>query len=264
VVGPHFCSAEEDDYEDFDDEDEGTPVASDDSEKDVVVLTESNFDEIVNKAKFALVEFYAPWCGHCKALAPEYAKAATALKAYDADIVIAKVDATAETKLGEKYEVRGYPTLKWFVDGEATEYSGGRDEEGIVRWVKKKTGPPATTAETADDIKKLEEDNEVIVVGYFKEFKGDAFEAFLDAARKSEDAAYVQTKKSDAAAAVGIKKEGVALVKNFEGEERVVVPLKGDVSEESVSDLVKGEKLPLIIPFTDKSGEKIFGSGIDY
>eukprot|EP01025_Chloroclados_australasicus_P015618 TRINITY_DN17526_c2_g1_i1.p2 TRINITY_DN17526_c2_g1~~TRINITY_DN17526_c2_g1_i1.p2 ORF type:complete len:526 (-),score=129.89 TRINITY_DN17526_c2_g1_i1:446-2023(-) len=263
VVTPKVTLADEEDYEDDFDEDDDEAPDADDSEKDVVVLTDSTFDDVISKAKYALVEFYAPWCGHCKALAPEYAKAATTLKAYDPEIIIAKVDATAETKLAEKYEVRGYPTLKWFVDGEALEYGGGRDEETIVRWIKKKTGPAAATVDSAEDVKKVEEDNEVVVVGYFKSFKGDSYDAFIAAARKTEDAAFLQTTEAAAAAAVDLKKPGVALVKNFEGEERQVVALEGSVTEESVSGLVKSEKLPLIIPFTDKSGEKIFGSGID-
>eukprot|EP01023_Acetabularia_acetabulum_P049166 TRINITY_DN5237_c0_g1_i2.p1 TRINITY_DN5237_c0_g1~~TRINITY_DN5237_c0_g1_i2.p1 ORF type:complete len:429 (-),score=120.20 TRINITY_DN5237_c0_g1_i2:217-1503(-) len=129
---------------------------------------------------------------------------------------------------------------------------------------RKKTGPPATTVESAKDLKKIEEENEVVIVGYFKKFEGDAFEAFLSAARKIEDALFIQTTVSEVAAAADLKSVGVALIKTFEGEERTVVGLKGDVSEESVSELVKSEKLPLIIPFTDKSGDKIFGSGIDY
>ncbi|EFN58966.1 hypothetical protein CHLNCDRAFT_14696, partial [Chlorella variabilis] len=111
-------------------------------ESDVVVLTDKNFEEKLGSAKFALVEFYAPWCGHCKALKPEYAKAATALKEYSSEVILAKLDATEEKTVAGKHEVQGYPTLKWFVDGkEAMDYSGGRTADDIIRWVKKKTGP---------------------------------------------------------------------------------------------------------------------------
>lgn len=92
----------------------------------VVVLKESNFSDFVAVNKYVMVEFYAPWCGHCKALAPEYAAAATELKEGGEAVVLAKVDATEESELAQKYGVEGYPTLLFFVDGVHKTYSDQR------------------------------------------------------------------------------------------------------------------------------------------
>lgn len=118
--------------------------ASDDEvkeEDDVLVLTTKTFDSVVNDKDIMLVEFYAPWCGHCKKLAPEYAKAAKRMKENDPPVPFAKVDATAESDLGTRYEVKGYPTLKVFRKGEAHDYDGPRDEEGIVNYMKQQADP---------------------------------------------------------------------------------------------------------------------------
>eukprot|EP00667_Euglena_gracilis_P011341 EG_transcript_11583 len=101
---------------------------------DVVVLNSGNFENVVSSEENILVEFYAPWCGHCQALEPEYEKAAATLK--EQGIKIAKVDATQEEKLAEKYGVSGYPTIKLFKKGEAVkDYRGPRTSSGIVKYM---------------------------------------------------------------------------------------------------------------------------------
>merc|ERR1711872_1035734 len=156
----------------------------------VVVLTVDNFQEVIDANEFVLVEFYAPWCGHCKALAPEYAKAAGALAEKDSPINLAKVDATEESALAEKFEVRGYPTLKFFKNGKALEYGGGRTADTIVNWVEKKTGPPAKALANAEEAKAFIDGKTVAVFGCFKDEATDGAKAFLSAASSMDDVAF--------------------------------------------------------------------------
>merc|ERR1712186_151569 len=153
----------------------------------VAVLNVENFEEAIEGNEFVLVKFYAPWCGHCKALAPEYAKAAGILAEKDSPIKLGKVDATEEGPLAEKFEVRGYPTLKFFKNGKPMEYNGGRTAETIITWVEKKTGPAAVTLADVDAAKKFVEDNEIAVVGFFAEAEGEAAKAFLEVAGGMDD-----------------------------------------------------------------------------
>jgi len=103
----------------------------------VVALTSKTFDSHLQANKHTLVKFYAPWCGHCKKLAPEYEKAASEVKG---SVSLAMVDATEEKDLASKYDVKGFPTLVWFEDAKETEFDGGRTSDTIVEWVRSMTG----------------------------------------------------------------------------------------------------------------------------
>ncbi|XP_030411290.1 protein disulfide-isomerase A6 [Gopherus evgoodei] len=103
--------------------------------KDVIELTDDSFDKnVVNSDDVWLVEFYAPWCGHCKNLEPEWAAAATEVKEQTkGKVKLAAVDATVNQMLASRYGIRGFPTIKIFQKGEdPVDYDGGRTRSDIV------------------------------------------------------------------------------------------------------------------------------------
>jgi len=91
---------------------------------DVVILTQANLDEHVKEGNW-LIEFFAPWCGHCKKLAPTWEELATAAKA-DGKFHVASVDCTVEKDLGSRFGVRGFPTIKFVSGGKVYNYKGQR------------------------------------------------------------------------------------------------------------------------------------------
>lgn len=113
---------------------------------DVVVITKSNVDDVLKKDakdKLVFVKFFAPWCGHCQAMAEDFKSAATALKG---KAVLAEVDATKEEKIVQNFKVEGFPTLKLFSNGEeVADYQGNRDKESMIKFVERAMLPAYVT-----------------------------------------------------------------------------------------------------------------------
>ncbi|GLT47125.1 hypothetical protein SLA2020_208420 [Shorea laevis] len=154
----------------------------------VLTLDHSNFSDTLSKHKFIVVEFYAPWCGHCKKLAPEYEKAASILSSHDPPIVLAKVDANEEANrdLASQFEIGGFPTIKILRDGGKgiQEYKGPRDADGIVAYLKKQSGPASAEIKSPEDASNLIDDKKIIIVGVFPKFCGEEFENYTALAEK--------------------------------------------------------------------------------
>jgi protein disulfide isomerase len=114
-------------------------------ESGVHILTDENFKDFIASHPYSFVEFYAPWCGHCQQLAPEFVKTAEKLIEMEITVPLAKVDCTIQKAVCESLDVQGYPTLKLFKSsGEKFEYEGERSQLAIISFIVKKTGPPST------------------------------------------------------------------------------------------------------------------------
>lgn len=222
----------------------------------VIVGGADNFDDILKASGHVLVEFYAPWCGHCKSLAPEYEKAAEQLAADGSEVLLVKVDATIHGELAKEFGVGGYPTLKWFKGSDKSspvDYKGGRKADEIVSWVTKKSGPACIPVNGAEAAEKFRDDSEVVVVGFVA-----ADDAVFNAAGDSFDDVKFGILDADAAKALDVAEGKIALLKNFDDKR---ADFTGATKEELVA-FVGTEQLALVNEFSDKTAPKIFGGDL--
>jgi len=218
------------------------------NEADVVVLTDKNFDDQVNAEELMLVEFYAPWCGHCKHLKPAYAEAATILKSHDPPIPLAKVDSTVETKVSSRFGVSGYPTLKVFRHGKASEYGGPRDVDGIVKYMKKQVGPAAKPLSSVKEVEAFvssDPDVGYAVVGFFPEAKTSQLSSsFAIVANKFREK-YVFGKVTDVSVCkhYGVESDSIMAFKTYDDLKTVY---DGSSKTKEVEDWIQFNAFPVV------------------
>ncbi|KAJ9472944.1 Protein disulfide-isomerase [Diplonema papillatum] len=149
--------------------------------EEVLVATDANWNEVVEQEPLILVEFYAPWCGHCKQLTPKYEEAAKILAKEDPPIRLAKVDATVEKIYSGKAGVSGFPTLKLYRNGIMSDYRGERETDSIVQYMKEQVGPSAfeiTDSKKLKEVTSKKTLEKVSIVGYFTS-KGTTYKDFM-------------------------------------------------------------------------------------
>jgi len=174
---------------------------------DVLELSDDDFNTRVAETETTLVMFYAPWCGHCKRLKPEYAQASELLRGADPPIALAQIDCTeAGKETCNKFSVSGYPTLKIFKNGEfSAEYNGPREAAGIVKYMKAQTGPASKELKSLDELVKYLQVQETTLIGFFEKDSAlkSVFTKYADKYREKQR--FGHTSAADA-----LKKYGVS------------------------------------------------------
>ncbi|KAK9478506.1 thioredoxin-like protein [Lipomyces japonicus] len=213
---------------------------------DVFSLTADSFDQFIAENSLTLAEFFAPWCGHCKALAPEYEQAATILKDQHPGIKLAKIDCTQESELCNQHGVEGFPTLKVFRGNSdsVSPYAGQRKADSIVSYMVKQSLPAVSLLADKDSHEKFKQADSFVVVGYFADQQSNnTFAQVADTLR--DHFLFGATNDESLAQAAGIEQvPAVVAYKKFDGDDRVVY--QGEFVVDDLIQFAKIESIPLV------------------
>ncbi|KAJ7700139.1 disulfide isomerase [Mycena rosella] len=212
-----------------------------DEASDVIDLTATTFPSI-QAEPLILVEFFAPWCGHCKALAPHYEEAATALK--DKNIKLAKVDCVDQADLCQSNGIQGYPTLKVYRNGTPADYTGPRKADGIIQYMTKQS-LPAVSDVTAAKLDEFQHADNLVVVAFVASATDAPAPAFSATAEKHrDDFLFGLSTDKEAAAKANVDVPAVVVYRNFD-EPRMVYPMPIlDASAADLEDWIKELSVP--------------------
>ncbi|CAG9333719.1 unnamed protein product [Blepharisma stoltei] len=228
---------------------EPTPFLEIPEEEDVWVLTDSNFEDALNLQPNILIDFYAPWCDHCKKLDPEYAKAALRLKENSPSIRIAKVDATTNKLLADKYQIRNYPTIKYFENKKPTDYDGGRTEDLIVSWVLKKNGQTYTVIKDYLQLQNRIEKAKIVVV-LFAQADAPEIKHFDYVSKQIQGVEFIVSIDSVSLTNYEVEEPSLVLFKQFD-ERRV--NFSGKLKHADITRFIEKNMRPIVSEFNDDS-----------
>lgn len=261
----------------------GGSSGSDDA---VVELTDSNFEKLVMKSDdMWLVEFFAPWCGHCKNLAPHWEKAAKQLKG---KVKLGAVDATVHQQLAGRFGIQGYPTIKYFKAGKKSspeDYDGGRTASDIVAWAEERNvvnlPPPEVVELTGQKVLEAQCDGKQLCIVAFLphilDSQAAGRNAYIDVLKKVGDKyknhgwGYVWTEAMaqdsleqslgvggfgyPALAAVSMKKGKCAVMRGSFSQDGVHEFLRDTLYGRTSTVAIKGGKLPSVKDVTAWDGK---------
>jgi len=217
---------------------------------DVVVLTDENFEDTIKNNSVVMVKFHAPWCGHCKSLAPEYEKVATLAKQQNLPYIIAEVDATIHRVTSDNQEIKGFPTMRLFINSEVVEYDGERNAEAILSFIKRNV-MPVRELKSVEEIENLRKSRGLMCI-----IVGDVLSTFIRVAKTEGEFEFFSAKYEDMVKVFpDVTKGCVVLLKDFdEGFSK----LTKELTEVNLKEFLETEMLQTVNAMSQKIFDQVF------
>jgi len=216
------------------DEDSASPV----DDKDVIVLTEENFH--ITESGSWILEFYAPWCAHCKKLRPIWQESALALSG---KINFGKVDCTSERSLQKRFDIKSYPTLVFSRDNIQRSYKGPRTTEALVEFGKEMSSPAVLLASDSDALSDIQAKSPVVFLFFSSGSHGQETRHYEKVAYQLQGTVKFVSTKIKASDAGSKKKTLSDKYKVGENEKPQVIVLSEGGDQERFTGPWEGEQL---------------------
>ena len=193
-------------------------------------------------------------------MAPEYANVAGMLKRFNLNIRLAKVDGKMDSEIIQKYRIHGYPTFMLFGGGETTLYTGRRKSDDIIKWLLKRTGPPATSLNSVEDLSLFKLSESVVVVGLFKDLESDAAKEFLSVAKAVDTVAFGVSTNSTVLDHLEVRTDDsiVLLKRSDEGRN----DFDGNFNADEIKKFIRANKMALVTEFDKDTIDEIFNNEV--
>lgn len=229
-------------------------------EDNVIVLDQTNFEEAIGKFDFIMIEFYAPWCNHCKKLEPIYSKIANRMKKQAIPVPFAKIDGPKHEELMKKFEVEAFPTLLLFKKGTPLEYTGMRNMDGIINFLTRQTTRHVSKlVESAEEFKEFYKNFKLFVM-YFGPQEGETFEKFLAIGSIMTDIPFVHSSNEEVAK---LRKKGehtLVIYKKFDERE---VGYEGNFEAKDIAKWIQENRFPYVAQLDQMDSFRYFSEGND-
>merc|ERR1719481_50729 len=199
---------------------QSVPISAQDfeSNNNVLMLTDADFDMALEDHEFLLVLFCSPYVADCQSLTSEYEKAAKILASEKSNVKLAKVDAIRESKIAQRYKVWDYPTIQFFINQSPSDYTGKRDAKGIAKWINKKSGPKWTIVD-AGALMNFRNREEALIVAFMNDLESEEAGVFKEVAITHDEMNFYFVNDETAMEQLNHEDGAIVLMTNY-GEEK--------------------------------------------
>ncbi|WBW74475.1 ER protein disulfide isomerase [Schizosaccharomyces osmophilus] len=230
------------------------------SSADVPKVNKAGLQELLSADALFMTKFYAPWCGHCKALAPEYESAAEELEKDNISMI--EVDCTEEADLCNEYNIRGYPTLTVFKNGDVSnQYSGPRRHDALVKYMKKQLQPVVQSV-TKDNVETFTETSEdLAVIAFFDDEKHNA--TYTDVADNLQDSfAFAASSDKNLAKSLEVPFPGIVAFTKDPAQDTNKIVYEGQWQKGDIADFLGFSSIPLLDELNQMTFQRYHSSGL--